>query len=556
LSRLKGGARPGLRRRASARDLFIALCLGAADALGAWPASWYTPDYSVAAFFVPAGLTLSVLALTPSTTWPLLLVAAGAAEFGVDAGHHLGVALSLGYALAHMAEPLVGALLLRGAIRWRMHDGYRARLVGFTLCGVALGPVVGAAVGATAVALFSPAGDGWWDTAGTWWVGDALGVLVIGSVILAWSRRSPFEGRAAPAMIATLAGLAAGVIVVSGVLWSNPVVYVLLPLLVCAAFAGGSRAVTAVGAAGALATEWVAISGRASHLLASVQPENQLLYLQLFLAVTLLTGMILAVEIAERRRSEHLARKAESERLNTEAATIKAAAAERHSITQDTHDIVGHGLSVMLLQLGAARQVFHTDPALAHELLGSIEAIGRGACQDLDVAMALFGHEPELRPGRGLDELAELVESVGAAGLRVELQVEGERRQVSPIVEWSAYRIVQEALTNVARHAPGAKTTVNVRFDEQEVRLSILDDGGAATDAPRRSGRGIVGMRERASALGGTLVAGPRRAGGFRVVARLPRLRTDLCPFTAREPHATSLSGASQGGPATVREGR
>jgi signal transduction histidine kinase len=120
-----------------------------------------------------------------------------------------------------------------------------------------------------------------------------------------------------------------------------------------------------------------------------------------------------------------------------------------------------------------------------------------------------------------LEQSAELVATLRDAGLRVDLNVEGDHRAVSTLVDWSAYRIVREALTNVLKHAPDASATVTIHYDEDSLCVSVVDDGKGA-DGPCTDGRGIVGMRERAAALGGTLVAGPRAGGGFAVTAMLP----------------------------------
>jgi signal transduction histidine kinase len=177
----------------------------------------------------------------------------------------------------------------------------------------------------------------------------------------------------------------------------------------------------------------------------------------------------------------------------------------------------------MLLQLGAARRVIHDDTQLACELLSSAEAIGRRACEDLEASLALAGQGPVLVPGRGLDELPELVSHLRATGLDVDVRSEGERGEISTLLDWSIYRIVQEALTNVLKHAPGTSATVTVRFAPKAVHLSVVDDGQASGNGPHDEGRGIIGMRERAAALGGTLHASPLSGGGFAVVASFPR---------------------------------
>jgi signal transduction histidine kinase len=462
--------------------------------------------------------------LTPRRTWPVWLGSFAAADFAVNVSHHQPVAMELGALVAVTLEPTLGAFLIGESLRrWR---GYRARTVAFVVFGVAVAPLVGATIGASATVLLDAHAPGWWTVAGTWWLGDALGVIVVGSTVLAWARWRVHSRRSvmtSPPAIAALAAAAAGVVMGSAVLWHDPAVLAVLPLLVWAAFAGGPLAVTGIGTAVAGAADWAAITGRTNRLLASASPAHQLAVLQAYLGVTLLTVLVLAAEVAERRRGEHLTRKAELERARTEQAAVKVAEAERHSISQDTHDIVGHGLASVLLQLGAARQVLRCDPDQANALLVSAEAVGRRACQDLEIALASMGHQPLSKPGRGLAELPVLIDALSQAGLRVTLDNEADGTPVPTLVDWSAYRIVQEALTNVARHAPGAKAWVTVRADRHELVLSVVDDGGAERRrVTHDEGRGIAGMRERATALGGTLEAFPREGRGFAVVAKLP----------------------------------
>jgi signal transduction histidine kinase len=475
---------------------------------------WLLNPPGGAAFYPPAGLALAVLVLTPRKTWPVWLAAFATAHSGVHLLHHRPVAAVVGYTLADMAEPVAGALLLAAAVHH--HRGPRAALISFAVLPVMLAPVLGAVIGASSKVLLAPGVPGsesWWYYARNWWVSDALGALVIGSLILAWSRPMAFEDRMPLTAVATVAALAAAAIVASGVLWHYPLIFVALPCLVWAAFFGGARAMTTVGAAAALAADWVAITGRAGRLLASAGPAAQLQFLQLFLGVTFLTGLFLAVEIAERRRGEERAQ-----------AAIQLTEAERHSITQETHDIVGHGLNAILLQVGAARRVLNDDPAKVRELLTQTEELGRRAFDDLDTALAIVGDGQTPPHGHGLAELRELVSTLRDATLVVDLRVENAGGELSTLVDLSVYGIVREALTNVLKHAPRAKTAVTVRFDDDAVYLSVVDDGGPeAGDRSYGNGRGIAGMRERAAALGGTLDVGPNPGGGFTVAAMLPR---------------------------------
>ena len=509
--------------RRVARLAALAVLLGVFYAFGALLPFWYLKSPADgAAFFPPAGLSLAIVLLTPRRTWPIWLVVIAAAEISVDLTHGEGVALALGFALANTVEPVVGAhLLLKGGRTWaREWSNHRAALLRYALFAIVAAPLVGAAIGATSSALLQS--SNWWTTFGNWWLGDALGVLIVATPILAWTRRSRYEASPPLSVLAAMVVVAVSVTIVPAMIWRQPFVYALLPVLVWAAFTGGTRAVSVVGVGIAAAVDWVTITGRANRLLAPAPPHRELVFLQIFLALTILTGMTLAVEIAERRRTEAKARRSDAERTRSEQATVKIAEAERRSITQDTHDIVGHGLNVMLLQVGAARRVFDSDPVLARELLDSSEMIGRRACKDLDVALAMTTASPDLQPGRGLENLPELVVAMRNASMRVDLVTTGDRPEISTLVDWSAYRIVQEALTNVAKHAPGAAVTVTVRYGDQEVWLSVVDDGAESPSTRSGEGRGIIGMRERAVALGGELEVGPVEPRGFAVSARLP----------------------------------
>ncbi len=188
----------------------------------------------------------------------------------------------------------------------------------------------------------------------------------------------------------------------------------------------------------------------------------------------------------------------------------RAAGEEQARLARELHDVIAHSLSVIVVQAAAADDVFDSRPDQARAALRSIEGAGREALGDLRRLLA--GEQP------GLARLGELAEPLRAAGLEVAMSVDGE---APAEVEGSAYRIVQEALTNTLRHASARRAEVEVRTQDGVLELDVRDDGrgGGFADG---AGRGIAGMRERAALLGGTLEAGPRPEGGFRVHARFP----------------------------------
>jgi signal transduction histidine kinase len=221
---------------------------------------------------------------------------------------------------------------------------------------------------------------------------------------------------------------------------------------------------------------------------------------------------------ATRRRAAWLAaRSAASQRL-----AEQAAAAERARIARELHDIIAHHLSVVVLHAAGARASGHTDA----ETLEEIEHSGRQALTETRRLLGVL-REPDQQSGRapqpGISELPALVGSLRAAGLAVNLSIDGDNTALPPAVNVSAYRIVQEALTNVLRHAGAARAEVTVGCAGTAVTIEVTDDGpGNPAPAAPTGGQGLAGMRERVALFGGDLQAGPRPGGGFTVCARLP----------------------------------
>jgi signal transduction histidine kinase len=242
----------------------------------------------------------------------------------------------------------------------------------------------------------------------------------------------------------------------------------------------------------------------------------------LFIGVTLLAALTLAVEVAERARAEGASRRAETRRAEAELAGMHAAANERRRIARETHDIVGHGLNVMILSSGAARRLVDRDAEKARELLSTVEDVGREAFRDLDVALGLTDTSPDFAPLKGLADLDELVARLVRAGMQVEYEVEGSPQPLPRLVDGSAYRIIQESLTNVAKHSTDARTNVQVRFGAGALFLEVTDRGRNSGVRDGRNGRGLSGMRERVAVLGGRLEAGPIADDGYIVVVELP----------------------------------
>jgi signal transduction histidine kinase len=206
-----------------------------------------------------------------------------------------------------------------------------------------------------------------------------------------------------------------------------------------------------------------------------------------------------------------------------EAQTRQAVEAERARIAGELHDVVTHNVSVMVVQAGAARSVLASSPDEAREALLAVEASGRTAMSELRHLLGLLappgGDEAVLVPQPGAGQVPSLVERVRAAGLSVELTVTG-ARDLPPGVDLAAYRVVQEALTNVIKHAGTARAAVVLEYRPDDLLITVTDDGRPATEAG--GGRGLIGLRERIGLYGGELDAGPRPGGGWRVRARIP----------------------------------
>jgi signal transduction histidine kinase len=239
-------------------------------------------------------------------------------------------------------------------------------------------------------------------------------------------------------------------------------------------------------------------------------------------AVAWIVGDRIGARRAYLRALEERAVRLERER---EEHARRAAAEEQARIARELHDIVTHNVSVMTVQAAAAGDVFDTQPGRAREALASIESTGRQALTEL---RRLFGRvrpldgSGELAPLPGLAGLEDLIAQVQAAGLRVDLTVEGEPQELPAGVDLSAYRIVQEALTNTLKHARASNASVRVRYGAGEIEVEVVDDGrGPSTNGTER-GQGIIGMRERAALFGGELRVGSPAGRGFSVNARIP----------------------------------
>jgi len=208
----------------------------------------------------------------------------------------------------------------------------------------------------------------------------------------------------------------------------------------------------------------------------------------------------------------------------------EAVADERARIARELHDMVGHAMNLIVIQSGGAQRIFASKPELVRDSLASIESAARQALTEMERMLAILRGTEEageaLSPQPGLSQVGNLAAQVSEAGLPVEVTVEGTPPAALPAsIDLSAYRIIQEALTNALKHAGPARAWVAIRYGRDDLDLEITDDGRGTSGeraGDEQGGRGLIGMRERVGLFGGELTIGPRTEGGFRVHARLP----------------------------------
>ena len=241
-----------------------------------------------------------------------------------------------------------------------------------------------------------------------------------------------------------------------------------------------------------------------------------------------------------REREAELRAEAEKLRREQEEREHRAVAAERARIARELHDVVSHAISVTVLQARGARRVLDLEPGQVRRALDAIEQTNTAALSDMRRLLAVLrdterdtgvvdlgGHAgpaetPAHEPQPTLGHLDSLIAGVRAAGLQVDLEVDGDGQAVPPGVDLSAYRIVQEALTNVLKHSAGGRATIRLRYAPDELEVTVADDGPAGAADGAGPGQGLIGIRERVGVIGGTVSARALPSGGFEVRARLP----------------------------------
>ena len=334
-------------------------------------------------------------------------------------------------------------------------------------------------------------------------------VLATALIPLAWRRRVPLAVLVVNVVVTAVYSVGFGE-------WGSFQLFaaILLALFSVAAYADARRAAIGAAIAAALIVPEMIVK------LVEGDPLAELPGPFVALGAVWLGGRAIARRRVEAERLSELALELEQ---RNEADARAAVGAERTRIARELHDVVAHAVSVIVVQAQAADRVLEGEHASARESLQAIESTARTALVEMRRLLEMLradDGDADLAPQPGLEHLDVLVKQVREAGLDVDLRVEGERRPLPAGVDLSAFRIVQEALTNTLKHAGPAHALVTVRYGSGEIEVEIVDDG--TTDGPAGRGHGLLGMRERAAVVGGRVETGPRTGSGYSVRASLP----------------------------------
>jgi signal transduction histidine kinase len=337
----------------------------------------------------------------------------------------------------------------------------------------------------------------------------AVPAVVVGGAALYWRRVAPL----------TVAAVFFGAVAAESLLGVSlerpdaPLLMALVSVYTIGAYLALREAL--IGLAVALVGIWIGVASQ------TTRGYSDFVFTLIVVAAGWLVGRGMHGRVRQTAELAERTLRLEQERESERRAAIDE---ERRRIARDLHDVIAHSVSVMVVQAGAAEDVFERDPAAVLEPIRAVQETGRAALVEISRLLGLLrddGAELGLAPQPRLDDLGELAEQMRTAGLIVALRLEGEPRPLPLGVDLSVYRIAQEALTNTLKHADGAAAELVLRYRERDVELEVTDDG-AGTENGHRGGHGLIGMRERVAVFGGTLEAGLRPEGGFRVLARLP----------------------------------
>jgi signal transduction histidine kinase len=324
--------------------------------------------------------------------------------------------------------------------------------------------------------------------------------------------------RKSPLLAVVLTGVAGNLAIMAGVPMNNIFAPILAFLIVTYSVSAQSdRRRALIGLAVIVLSVWGAITF-------ANQPHGPGDYLQsgLLWGAAWVAGRAVWYRFAQAMSAERRAVMAENE---TAEVAQQSVVLERARIARELHDIVSHGLSLMIIQAGAAERVLDTSSLKVDMALKAIQNVGRDALVEMQRLLAVLRLEdPEdgLAPQPSLSQLDQLIASVRTAGLPVNLTIEGEVRKLPPGLDLCLYRLIQEALTNALKHSGRAQTRVHLHFGTDHVELEVIDTGTQKPTQVAPGGHGLIGMRERVAAYGGRLDTGALPGGGFAVRANLP----------------------------------
>jgi len=344
----------------------------------------------------------------------------------------------------------------------------------------------------------------------------AYAIVIAGSLCLAWRRRQP---------IVVLALVTAVLITI----WLRGHAALLSVLGLPALYAVAAHGEHRRRAWWAMTTACVVILAVACFTVLD-RPEGFDILQGLSISAFLVAAIAAGVLIRNRERifvdTERRAAAAEADRL---AEAERAVVRERSRIAREMHDVVAHAMSVVAVQAAAGREIVHVNPDKAADVFARIESVSRESLTELRRMLGVLRDTGEddatLSPQPGIADIGTAVEQSSAVGVSTDLVVDGRQRPLAPGIELAAYRIVQEALTNVRKHAgTAASATVHISYGEEALTVEVTDDGRGAATALSAVGAGIglIGMRERVEIYGGQLTSGPREGGGYAVRAILP----------------------------------
>jgi signal transduction histidine kinase len=340
---------------------------------------------------------------------------------------------------------------------------------------------------------------------GDWRGSNAVNAVVVPvmALALAWRRRYPVG------VLAFNVVCIGGLSVAFGGSETSTAVFIMVAAVFSAAAHGSRPALTVALSITAAAVE--------TALDPAIKTFGDSVWDLILLSVTLVAGF------GMRARTDALEQHAETLERDQEERAAAAVDEERRRIARELHDIISHSLGVLVLQAGAAEQVLERDPERAREVLRSIRATGQEAIGEMGTLLGLIRGEAvaSREPQPSLADLDRLVAKMREAGLNVDLEVEGDRRALPAALELSAFRIVQEGLTNALKHAGPAHACVRLRYGDHELEVEVADNGNGNGNG-RGNRRGLAGIGERVAVFGGRLDAGPRPDGGWTLRAGFP----------------------------------